>query len=88
MDGQVWHEYELSPVRALVVDEDLSNTEPGEGTRSKEGMFAPPKLLWRSVLASLQGLTVEKGGPSVGQDAFVSLTHQCEGECLLTTIKF
>ncbi|BDA48717.1 hypothetical protein COCOBI_12-3990 [Coccomyxa sp. Obi] len=77
--SQVWHEYELAPLRALVKDEDLSNAVPGEGPRSKEAMFAPPKLLWRSVLASLQGLTVAPGGPPVGQDAFVLLTHQCEG---------
>lgn len=77
---QVWHEYELAPLRALVKDEDLSNAVPGEGPRSREAMFAPPKLLWRSVLASLQGLTVAPGGPPVGQDAFVLLTHQCEGE--------
>ncbi|KAK9917745.1 hypothetical protein WJX75_007749 [Coccomyxa subellipsoidea] len=76
--SQVWHEYELAPLRALVKDEDLSNAVPGEGVRSKEGMFAPPKLLWRSVLASLQGLTVAQGGPPVGQDSFVLLTHQCE----------
>ncbi|CAL8463418.1 g2952 [Coccomyxa elongata] len=77
--SQVWHEYELAQLRALVNDEDLSNAVPGEGPRSKEAMFAPPKLLWRSVLASLQGLTVAPGGPPVGQDAFVLLTHQCEG---------
>lgn len=78
---QVWHEYELAPLRALVKDEDISNVLPGEGARSKEGMFAPPKLLWRSILASLQGIASAGAGQSVGQDAFILLTHQCKGVC-------
>ncbi len=77
---QVWQKYELSTLRALVKWEDLSNAVPGEGPRSKEAMFAPPKLLWRSLLASVQGLTVAPGGVPVGQDALVLLAHHFVGE--------
>lgn len=70
---QVWQEYELAPLRALVEDEDMGSMEPGgEGPCVVEGMYAPPKLLWRSIVASMQGLRFG-GGPPVGQDQFAQL---------------
>jgi hypothetical protein len=56
-------------------EEDVSNLAPGEGPRGREGMFAPPKLLWRSIMASLQGLHAGAGGPPVGQDKLAQLPH-------------
>jgi hypothetical protein len=77
--AQVWQDFELAPLRALVREEDMSNAAPGEGARSssgsggaKSGAFAPPKLLWRSIVASMQGLRFG-GSPAVGQDQYAQL---------------
>ena len=69
---QVWQEYELAPLRALIEEEDLGGVDSPDGPCPVEGAFAPPKLLWRSIVASMQGLRFG-GGPPVGQDQFAQL---------------
>ena len=53
----MWQDFELAPLRALVQEEDGSNVQPGQGARGSaaaDARFAPPKLLWRSIVASMQ----------------------------------
>lgn len=81
---QAWLEYELAPLRALVKDEDVSNLSPGEGPRGRSGMFAPPRLLWRGIMASLQGLRPPaQPGPPIGQDEFIQPPHLLPGASML-----
>ena len=88
----MWQNFELVPLRALVREEDMSNAVPGEGARSSSasgqwGRFAPPKLLWRSIVASMQGLRFG-GAPAVGQDQFAQLPlphlQPAGGRCCMT----
>ena len=79
---QAWCDYEVAKLRELSSAQGQEQA-PEEASPSAKQMFDRSKLVWRHILASLNGLKSGlKLGVNVGQDEIAGLPHlTAEGAC-------
>ena len=72
---QAWCDYEIAKLTALSAAQGREQA-PREATPGAAQMFDKSKLVWRHILASLNGLTSGlRLGVNVGQDELAGLPH-------------
>ena len=72
---QAWCDYEVAKLRELSSPQGQERA-PEEASPSARQMFDKSKLVWRHILASLNGLKSGlKLGVNVGQDEIAGLPH-------------